>query len=218
MVKILYDFDISKVNSSRYFDNDGQIGILTEKYTSNLLKNHDSIFAFQYLGGGYDTVCFIENVNHRCYAVEPANGLIIAYFLMTAMIEFEEKRSGENVEFTFPFELLMDETFFRPHRNDDEFLVLGDIKNYNDVTLVEITLKYPNSSFEWKCKYIDFVAELLRFGERMMHLYGTLLPDFKSFLWYTRLKKILLEDNILRQKYGYLIVVDNFGKSYMDSV
>jgi len=218
MIKILYDFDIDKINNSRFFDENGQIGRLTESYTSDLLKNHDSIFAFQYIGGGYDSVCFIENVDHKFYIVEPANGLIVAHDLIKGLVEFEEKRTNENSQFEFSFGSMMDETFFRPHRNDDEFLLIGKIQSYSNVSNNVVILKYPKSSHEWKCQYIDFVPELIRFGERMIHLYNRLLPDFKEYTLYPKLKKMLLDDNILRRNYSHLMDVDNLGKSFFDHI
>lgn len=218
MIKILYDFDISKINNCRYFDNTGHVSNLNQEFTSKLLKSHDSIFAYQYLGGGYDSVCFVNNTDQKYYIVEPANGLIIAYDLIEGLIRFETKRIANNTNFEFSFGSLMDETFFRPHRNDDEFLVIGNVVNFPDIDKNEVVLKYPGSSFEWSCKYIDFVPELLRFGERMIHLYDKLLPDFKEYTLYPQLKEMLLDDNVLRQNYGHLMEIDNLGKSFWDYI
>ena len=218
MVKILYDLDISKVNNCRYFDNTGHISSLTKEITSKLLKTYDSIFAYQYLGGGYDSVCFVNSNDHKFYIVEPANGLIIAYDLIEGLIQFETKLLSTKTNFEFSFGSLMDETFFRPHRNDDEFLVIGKVINFPDIDKNKVILKYAGSLYEWNCFYVDFVPELLRFGERMIHLYDRVLPDFKEYALYPKLKEKLLEDNILRQNYGHLMGFDNLGKSFMDYI
>lgn len=218
MVRILYDFDIDKINNCRYFDRTGHVAKLTEHYTANLLKNNKSIYSFQYLGGGYDSVCFVENICQNFYIVEPANGLIVAYELLENLIDFEQKRENYNSEFEYSIGSGMSETIFRPHRNDDEFLIIGNVYNFSDIDKNEVILKYPGSSYEWKCKYVDFVPELIRFGVRMMHLYDRLLPDFREYALYPVLKAMLLEDNILRQKYGQLMEFDNLGKSFMDYI
>lgn len=52
----------------------------------------------------------------------------------------------------------------------------------------------------------------------MMSLYERLLPDFKEYVLYPKLKEMLLDDNILRQNYGHLMKVDHLGKSFMDYI
>lgn len=218
MVRILYDCDIDKINNCRYFDHTGEIAMLTQEFTSNLLKNNPSLLSFQFLGGGYDSVCFVENSNHSFYIVEPANGLIIAHDLIDRLVQFEEKRAKSNSEFEFTLQSVMSETIFRPHRNGDEFYVDGKIRNKVNIEECDLSLMYSGASYEWKCMYVDFVPELLRFGERMMHLYDRLLPDFREYILYPKLKMMLLDDNILRQKYGHLMVFDNLGLSFMDYI
>lgn len=219
MVKILYDFDIGKINNSRFFNPiTRNVDKLSTEFTSNLLKYNESLLTYQYLGGGYDSVCFIESTNQKFYIVEPANGLIIAHDLIDGLLRLEYKRRNINTNFEFSFGSLMDETIFRSHRNDDEFFVIGKIKNFSDINKNEVILNYPNSTFEWKCKYIEFVPELLRFGEQMMQLYDSLLPDFKEYVLYPKLKEMLLGDNLLRQNYGHLLEFDNLGKSFLDYI
>ncbi len=137
--------------------------------------------------------------------------------MIEGLFRFEQERRKRSVD-DFTFGAMMDETIFRPHRNDDEIMALGSIKNCTNVENIEITFKYPTSSYNWKCKYLDFVPELLRFGERMMFLYERLLPDFKEYALYQKLKEMLLGDNILRQNYGNLMEFDNLGKSFMDFI
>jgi hypothetical protein len=216
MVKILYDFDVNKINNCKFYDR-GSISMLTKEYTSNLLKKSESMYNYQFLGGGIDSVCFIENKDNLFYIAEPANGIFVSFQMIEGLVKFEKVRKEKIIDI-FTFGTLMDETIFRPHRNDDEISILGRIKNFIDINKNIIILKYPNSTFEWKCKYIDFVPELLRFGERMMHLYDRLLPDFKEYALYPKLKAMLLDDNILRQNYGHLMEFDNLGKSFLDYI
>lgn len=216
MVRILYDFDITKVLNSNYSYESQRMINIDEEFECKLLKHRDVLESIHFLGGGYDSVCFIENNQHRFYIVEPANGLIVSYELIECLISFEEKRMNNLTEFDHFIGSGMSETIFRHHRNDDEFIVIGKIKNYPDIKQSKLILKYPDSSYEWKCDYIDFVPEILRFGERMMNLYSKLLPNFKNYALYPRLKEKLLEDNILRQNYGHLMGFDNLGKSFTD--
>jgi len=217
MVRILYDFDISKINNCRYFNQASDISMLTSNYTSKLLRESDLIYDYQLLGGGYDSVCFIENKNQTFYIIEPANGLIVSYEMIVGLIKYELEKNRRIVE-DFTFGVTMSDTVFRPHRNDDEIMVIGSIRNYSNEENSEVCLEYPGSTYTWECNYLDFVPELVRFGERMMHLYDQLLPDFREYALYPELKAMLLDDNILRQKYGHLMEFDNLGKSFMDYI
>jgi len=218
MIKILYDFDINKINNCRFFDpHTGEITMLTHQFTSDVLKSGENLFDLQYLGGGYDSVCFVENINQSFYIVEPANGLLIAFQLMEGLIEFEEKRQKAKFD-NHKFGAMMDETVFRPHRNDDEIMVIGEVENHQRIKDCKVVLKYPGSDYKWECSYVEFAVELLRFGERMIYLYDRLLPDFREYSLYPKLKTMLLEDNTLRQEYGHLMAFDNLGKSFMDYI
>jgi hypothetical protein len=218
MIRILYDFDESKILNSKYYSiSKKEVEVINGDFEIEVIKKSRLLIDLHFLGGGYDSVCFIENMNQSFYIIEPANGLIVSYQMIEGLIRYEEEREKRNIN-GFTFGALMDETIFRHHRNDDEIMVGGTITNYPKVEENIIILKYPNSTFEWKCKYIDFVPELLRFGERMMHLYDRLLPDFKEYALYPKLKAMLLDDNILRQNYGHLMEFDNLGKSFLDYI
>ena len=127
MIRILYDFDIDKINNCKYFDRNGHVAQLTSSFTSELLKANDSLFAFQYLGGGYDSVCFVENKNQSFYIIEPANGLIVSYQMIERLVKFENEIAKKKIS-DFTFGSVMSETAFRPHRNDDEIMAIGKIE------------------------------------------------------------------------------------------
>jgi len=219
MVKILYDFDFDFIANSNYFSfHENTILKVDKVFVEKNIKTSELLVDLHFLGGGKDSICLLNSYNSNFFIIEPANGLVIGFTFVNYLIKFEEKRKKTIDIINFPFWSFISETIFRHNRNGDEFMVIGEIKNFLDIENNEISLKYPNSNFEWKCKYIDFVPEILRFGERMLHLYDHLLPDFKEYALYPKLKTMLLDDNILRQKYGHLMEFDNLGKSFLDYI
>ena len=213
MVRILYDYDIRSLLKGEYYNiSTNSKSSIDIKFIDDLLKQGHHIFNFHYIGGGADSVTIIDDISNSFYIIEPINGLVFAYEMTLALNKYE-KQVVKKPE--FDCSLLMDETIFRHHRNDDEYLLLGKILTENNN--VKLQLKYPNSNITFYCDYIPFVTELLIFEKKMIEFHSSILPNFKQYPWYEIFMETFAENNILRQKYANLNM-QNDSYSFLDTL
>lgn len=132
MVRILYDFDITKIlNSNYYCISKRRIVEINKDFEQKIIRKSRLLIDLQFLGGGYDSIFFVNNLNQTFYVVEPSNGLIVAYELIEGLLGFETKRIKNNSKFQYTIGSGIDESIFRHHRNDDEFMVSCNITNFS---------------------------------------------------------------------------------------
>lgn len=213
MVKILYDYDTRTLLKGEYYSiNTSRKELIDLSFIDELLMKSHHIYNFHYIGGGSDSVTIIDDISNSFYIIEPINGLVFAYE-MTLVLNKYEKQIVKKPE--FDCSLLMDETIFRHHRNDDEYLLLGKILTENNN--VKLQFKYPNSNIVFYCDYILFVTELLTFSKKMIEFHSSILPNFKQYPWYKVFMETFEENNILKQKYANLNI-QNDDYSFLDAL
>ena len=166
MIKLIYDFNLEDIFSCKYLRSGYPDSLIDLKWKTDLLTTYDSpIISLQFLGGGSDSVTFINNENNAFYTIEPANGLIVAHELISGFLIFENRRlRSPDFRFIEYANVVLSETIFRHHRNDDEIFVICEIFNESKVEDIKLKFSYPNVSYIFECKYLDFVPELFLFA------------------------------------------------------
>jgi hypothetical protein len=213
MVKILYDYDARTFLKGEYYSvNTRRKELIDLSFIDELLMKGHHIYNFHYIGGGSDCVTIVNDKSNSFYLIEPINGLVFAYQMTIALNNYERQPVHKS---DFDCSILMDETIFRHHRNDDEYLLLGKVVNENDN--IKLQFKYPNCRLQFDCDYVLFVKELVSFTDKMLELHISILPNFKKYPWYEVFVKTFETNNILREKYINLYT-QNDGNTFLDNL
>lgn len=210
-MRILYDYDTRYLLKGEYYNiSTKRKESINLAFIDDILMQGHHIFNFHYIGGGTDSVTIIDDLSNSFYVIEPINGLVFAY-QMTEVLNDYEKKGNKDTE--FDCSILIDETIFRHHRNDDEYLLLGTILNKN----ITLQFKYPNSNLIFKCDYVSFVTELFQFIDKMLVFHISILPNFKRYPWFEIFMNTFYENNLLKEKYYNQNSEEN-SYSFLDSL
>ncbi len=218
MIKLFYDLDINLVQNYKVDGNNGTVENRTLDWNIRLLKEYDNIDSLHFLGGGGDSIILVDSQSLRSIVIEPANGIVFAYYCICELIEYEKYFSKNNLLEKYSTHISLSETIFRHFRDGDEYCLEITFEKVINGKM-ELILSYPNSKLELRINYQDFVLAIFNFGERVYNLFNYIIPEFKEFKVHNLLFNKIFGENILRQKYGNLITpFDNTSKSFVDFI